>query len=211
MPHAFGEGGKIGPDLTGSNRANLDYTPVEASPIRRDRTGLSHVYRHHKDGRVPTASWWSCSPPAHAANGDGRDHRADDVESVAKSPQSMMPEGQLELLSKEQLRDLMAYLATTKQRVAGRGLIAVTDGPQINLLADSRLVGCNDTHGIADDPDGWRLPLFWLALDSLAACSAVGVRVAGAKIRRMRPSQPRCRRIGTATIADRESNCMRAI
>jgi putative heme-binding domain-containing protein len=39
----------------------------------------------------------------------------DDVESVEESKVSMMPESQLEQLTKEQVRDLVAYLAGNTQ------------------------------------------------------------------------------------------------
>ena len=39
----------------------------------------------------------------------------EDVEQIKDSPQSMMPEGQLDALSKEQVRDLIAYLAGKSQ------------------------------------------------------------------------------------------------
>ena len=36
---------------------------------------------------------------------------SDEIEEVKTSPVSIMPEGQLELLTKEQVRDLVAYLS----------------------------------------------------------------------------------------------------
>ncbi|MFM8273426.1 MAG: hypothetical protein ACKODX_14020 [Gemmata sp.] len=39
----------------------------------------------------------------------------EDVESVKDSPQSIMPEGQLDALTKEQVRDLIAYLGSRSQ------------------------------------------------------------------------------------------------
>ena len=38
----------------------------------------------------------------------------EDIEDVKPSTVSMMPEGQLERLSPQEIRDLFAYLATTK-------------------------------------------------------------------------------------------------
>ncbi len=40
---------------------------------------------------------------------------SEDLEKVKDSPQSMMPEGQLDALTKEQVRDLIAYLAGKSQ------------------------------------------------------------------------------------------------
>ena len=39
----------------------------------------------------------------------------DDIEGVKDSPLSLMPEGQLDALSKEQVRDLIAYLSGKTQ------------------------------------------------------------------------------------------------
>ena len=39
----------------------------------------------------------------------------DDVAELRDSPLSMMPEGQLDTLSREQIRDLIAYLAAKAQ------------------------------------------------------------------------------------------------
>ena len=39
----------------------------------------------------------------------------DDIETIKDSEVSIMPEGQLEALSKEQVRDLIAYLSAKSQ------------------------------------------------------------------------------------------------
>jgi putative heme-binding domain-containing protein len=109
----YGEGGKIGPDLTGSGRANLDYL---LENIIDPGAVVSADYRMSlvtlKDGR--------------ALGGivAGQDERtltlrtlaetlAIDRGEVAKtetSPMSMMPEGLLLAFPPEQVRDLVAYL-----------------------------------------------------------------------------------------------------
>ena len=45
-PQPYGEGGKIGPDLTGSNRSNVDYLLGKIiDPSRSGLEGLPHVDR----------------------------------------------------------------------------------------------------------------------------------------------------------------------
>jgi hypothetical protein len=39
----------------------------------------------------------------------------EDIEAIKPSTASMMPEGQLEMLSQQEIRDLFAYLASTRQ------------------------------------------------------------------------------------------------
>jgi putative membrane-bound dehydrogenase-like protein len=109
----YGEGQTIGPDLTGSNRNNLDYlieNVIDPSAV------VSKDYRvsllKMDDGRV--------------LNGVvvARNDRVirlqtqtellvidqDEVEEIRLTAQSPMPEGQLENLSEKQIRDLFAYL-----------------------------------------------------------------------------------------------------
>jgi putative membrane-bound dehydrogenase-like protein len=111
----YGEGGKIGPDLTGSNRANLDYLLANivdpSAEIARDYR-MSVV--ETTSGRVITGMITERS--ANRLTIQTATERivlaAEDVEDVEVSALSMMPEGQLEQLTKQQVRDLIAYLST---------------------------------------------------------------------------------------------------
>ena len=109
----FGEGGTIGPDLTGSNRSNLDYL---LSNLIDPSAEVGRDYRMSMvstdDGRVITGIVVErTAGPRRRADGDGADDRARrrrrDDQGLAVS---IMPEGQLDALTREQVRDLIAYL-----------------------------------------------------------------------------------------------------
>jgi putative heme-binding domain-containing protein len=114
----YGEGATIGPDLTGYNRSELDYLLVKivdpSSQIAKDYhmsvvetqagrviTGIV-VERSPKRLVVQTATERIVLP-------------AEEVDSVKESKLSIMPEGQLDALSKEQVRDLLGYLSGKSQ------------------------------------------------------------------------------------------------
>ncbi|MCS6863680.1 MAG: c-type cytochrome [Gemmataceae bacterium] len=114
----FGEGHTIGPDLTGGNRHNLDYLlanlvdpsaevgrDFRMSVVRtvdeRTITGLL-VERTAARLVIQTAT-------------DKIVVAARDVASVTDSPLSIMPEGLLEKLTREEVRDLIAYLQSPVQ------------------------------------------------------------------------------------------------
>jgi putative membrane-bound dehydrogenase-like protein len=113
-----GQGGTIGPDLTGTNRSNLDYLLGNiidpSAEVGRDyrmsvvRTGddrvITGIVVERSTARVvvQTATERITLSP-------------DEVTSVKDSPLSIMPEGQLEALTKEQVRDLVGYLMSPTQ------------------------------------------------------------------------------------------------
>jgi putative heme-binding domain-containing protein len=112
-----GEGGKIGPDLTGSNRGNLDYLLANmvdpSAEIGRDyRMSLVET----KDGRVLTGIFIERTPNRMILQTATDQHilAPGEVDSLTDSSLSMMPEGQLEMLTREQVRDLIAYLGSPK-------------------------------------------------------------------------------------------------
>jgi len=114
----FGEGGKIGPDLTGSNRANLDYL---LSNILDPSAEIGQDFRMSivvtENGRVITGLVVEKSP-ARLVMQTATERvtlPADEIEEMRLSDVSIMPEGQLEKMSKEQIRDLIAYLAVKTQ------------------------------------------------------------------------------------------------
>nr|MDQ3625190.1 c-type cytochrome [Verrucomicrobiota bacterium] len=114
----YGEGGKIGPDLTGAGRDNLDYLLENiADPSAMMSADFRMSVINLKDGRV--------------LNGMIRDktdrtlgvqtmtekltiERAE-VQSIQELPLSIMPEGLLDALSETQVRDLIAYLMDKRQ------------------------------------------------------------------------------------------------
>ena len=114
----YGEGGEIGPDLTGSNRANLDYVlenSVDPSAvIPRDYRMSTAITA---DGRVLTGIITVDAPEAIVLQtvNEKLVISRDDIEELRPSPLSMMPEGQLEALEPEEVRDLVVYLRSETQ------------------------------------------------------------------------------------------------
>ena len=109
----YGEGGKVGPDLTGSGRANLDYLLENIG----DPSGVvSAEYRMSiltlKDGRVMSGVVKARTDRTLTLRTLTEEITAEKSE-IAKedvSPMSMMPEGLLLALGPDQVRDLIAYL-----------------------------------------------------------------------------------------------------
>jgi putative heme-binding domain-containing protein len=114
----FGEGGNIGPELTGSQRTNLDYllenildpSAVVASDyqvtvlLTKDGRVITGIIKQETDKVVTVQTQNEVIPVPQA-----------DIEERRKSPISMMPEGLLEKLSREEVRDLIAYLGSPMQ------------------------------------------------------------------------------------------------
>jgi putative heme-binding domain-containing protein len=114
----FDAGGEVGPDLTGSDRANLDYIlenvlDPSASVGREFRLTtiattdgrlLSGIIREQSDKAlvVQTVNERVVLP-------------REDVEELKASDASMMPEGLFEKLAPEEVRDLIAYLGSKAQ------------------------------------------------------------------------------------------------
>lgn len=113
----FGEGAKIGPDLTGSNRGNLDYL---LQKIVDPNTAVPLDYQMQlvtlKDGRLVAGIVRERTPRAIVVQTETERLviSTDDVETQKSSGQSLMPERQLDKLSPEQIRDLFAYLTSKK-------------------------------------------------------------------------------------------------
>lgn len=113
----YGEGGKVGPDLTGSNRADLDYilqNVVDPSAViakdyqvttirtkdKRILTGIAHDGEHAI--RVTSETGEVIVPK-------------NQIDRMKLSDLSMMPEGLLNGLSENEVEDLVAYLQTARQ------------------------------------------------------------------------------------------------
>ena len=114
----FDSGGDVGPDLTGSDRAN----PTTSSRTSSTPARPSPANTPSPTSRPPTAA---SSPASSASRTTSRltiqtaNERIvlprEDIEDVKPSTVSMMPEGQLERLSPQEIRDLFAYLAASRQ------------------------------------------------------------------------------------------------
>ncbi len=114
----FGEGGKIGPDLTGSQRANPEYLLSKlldpSAVVARD---YQMTVVTTAGGRVISGLVKEESDKTLTLQTQNEVLRLDkaDIEDRQRSPQSMMPDGLLTPLSSSEVRDLIAYLSGASQ------------------------------------------------------------------------------------------------
>jgi putative membrane-bound dehydrogenase-like protein len=114
----YGVGGKVGPEITGANRASLDYLlenildPSAVIPKEYTSTVITL-----KDGRVITAIIKNETPAAYTAVTANETHTIPrgDVDTLKPSDISMMPDDLLKPLSKDEVRALIAYLQGKEQ------------------------------------------------------------------------------------------------
>jgi putative membrane-bound dehydrogenase-like protein len=109
----YGQGGKIGPDLTGSGRANLDYLLENiADPSGVVSADFRMSLLTHKDGRVLSGVVTESNARTLTLRTLTETMTLDrgDIVKQETSPLSMMPEGLLLAFGPEQVRDLIAYL-----------------------------------------------------------------------------------------------------
>ena len=114
----YGEGGKIGPELTGSNRANLDYFLLNVlAPSYDVPEGYRMVTVTSKDGQVFVGNVLEEDAGKIVLNMVGQKTviAKSDIKSRQTSKVSMMPEGLLNPLQDKQILDLIAYMRTEKQ------------------------------------------------------------------------------------------------
>ncbi|MCO5051136.1 MAG: DUF1080 domain-containing protein [Verrucomicrobiae bacterium] len=109
----FGIGGKVGPDLTGSNRGNLDYileNMVDPNAVipndylswnieTKDDRSITGIVKEQNDQAVTILT----------AN-DSITLPRNEIASMKQGTLSMMPEGLLEPLTDQEIRDLIIYL-----------------------------------------------------------------------------------------------------
>lgn len=111
-------GGKVGPDITGSNRADLQYL---LENVLDPNAVIPNDYRSStitmKDDRVITGivKKDEANSLTVAAPGETLVLPKSDVESVRVSEISMMPEGLLAQLNDQEVRDLLYYLSRPGQ------------------------------------------------------------------------------------------------
>ena len=110
----FGEGNKIGPDLTGADRKNREFlltSIVDPSAVVR-KEFFNYVVAT-KDGRVLTGLLAE-STPTTVTILDAKNQRTtvptSDVDTIEPAAQSLMPEKILDELDADQVCDLMRYL-----------------------------------------------------------------------------------------------------
>jgi putative membrane-bound dehydrogenase-like protein len=113
----YGDGGKLGPDITGSQRQNFDYlmeNVLDPSAVVSPDFRVTQI--EMKDGRVLSGlvrprdnSTLALVTPTETAI-----LLKSDIAEQKSTPQSIMPEGQLESLSKEDRVALLHYLMTAE-------------------------------------------------------------------------------------------------
>ena len=114
----FGEGGDVGPELTGSQRANLDYILENIlDPSALVASEYQVTVLTTKEGRVITGIIKQESDRAVTLQTQNEKITLpkNEIEDRQRLTVSMMPEGLLDPLGKDEVRDLVAYLASTRQ------------------------------------------------------------------------------------------------
>ena len=114
----FGEGGKVGPDITGSNRGDLDYVlqnAIDPNAIipndyrtsnieTKDERSITGIVTKQDDNAITvvTANETLVIPRS-------------ELKSLTQTELSMMPEGLLQAITEDEVRDLLAYLRSPVQ------------------------------------------------------------------------------------------------
>lgn len=114
----FGEGGKVGPDITGSNRGDLDYilqNVIDPNAVipndyrtsnleTRDERVITGIVAKQDENAITIVT---ANETVLVARGD--------VKSLQQGEISMMPEALIQALSGGEIRDLIAYLKSPGQ------------------------------------------------------------------------------------------------
>ncbi len=114
----YGEGGEVGPDLTGTGRANLDYLLENiVDPSAAVSADFRMTVVTLKDGRVLNGFVTAKTDRTLTLRTMTEKLTLERSEITASQelPQSLMPEGLLQTLSETQVRDLFAYLMHPSQ------------------------------------------------------------------------------------------------
>jgi len=158
----FGAGAKIGPDITGSQRANLDYllsNIIDPSAVMA-KEYAPHVVRT-ADGQVITGilkgelnGVYTFQTPD-----DVLQLSKDDIEEMKLTDKSLMPDNQIQQFSQHELRSLVAYVSAggqtpmlaTKDNVAsffnGKDLTGWRGDEKLWSVENGEIVG--KTEGLA--------------------------------------------------------------
>jgi putative membrane-bound dehydrogenase-like protein len=114
----FDEGGNIGPELTGSQRTNLDYILENLlDPSSLVAGDYQVTLLETKDGRLLTGTIKQENDRAVTVQTQNElvIVPKDEIQTRSRSPLSMMPEGLLAKLKEEEVQDLIAYLGGPSQ------------------------------------------------------------------------------------------------
>jgi putative membrane-bound dehydrogenase-like protein len=113
----YGEGRNIGPDLTGANRSNLEYLLLNlidpSAVVPRQFTTSVIVLQ---DGRVLTGVVVSTTERTLVVQTDREQITLarSDIEETRDTGKSLMPDGMLDKLSEDQVRDLFGFMMLRK-------------------------------------------------------------------------------------------------
>jgi putative heme-binding domain-containing protein len=120
----FGEGNRIGPELTGADRKDREFlvtSVVDPSAVIRNEYVAYLVTT--KSGRLLTGLISETTPKTVTVL-DAKNERTildrDDVEEIKPSPESLMPEKILDDLDEQQIRDLFSYIQGNGVTAAGQ-------------------------------------------------------------------------------------------
>src|SRR5206468_4295375 len=114
----FDSGGKVGPDITGSNRGDLDYVlqnvidPNAVIPNdyrtstleTKDERVITGIVTRHDDNAVTIV-----------VPGEEIIVPRNEIKSLTQGEVSMMPEGLIQAMTDDEVRDLVAYLKSPSQ------------------------------------------------------------------------------------------------
>lgn len=110
----FGEGGRIGPDLTAFKRDDVQHILTNViNPSAEIREGFESLTVVTTDGRTITgfrADQDSRVLVVRGIDGQNITINRDDIEEIVPTKKSLMPEGLLNTLTEQQVRDLFTYL-----------------------------------------------------------------------------------------------------
>jgi putative heme-binding domain-containing protein len=114
----YGVGGKVGPDLTGSNRQDVDYLMVNivdpSAVIAKDYM-VSLIYMKDDDVYSGIITHEDDTSIQVTVEASVQTLQKSDIKEIKQSELSMMPEGLLTPLSKQELINLVSYLRTSSQ------------------------------------------------------------------------------------------------
>ena len=120
----FGEGGNIGPDLTGSNRTNVNYILSNVlNPSEEIQDDYKMVVVTTRDGRTYSGNIIGENTRQLTLRVVGQDAvviSKSEIQSQEATDVSMMPPGLFDMLRNEEVLDLVAYLRTTGPLAAGQ-------------------------------------------------------------------------------------------
>jgi putative membrane-bound dehydrogenase-like protein len=112
----YGEGGIIGPDLTGSNRSNLDYLLMNIlNPSEEIQDAYKLVVVTTRDGRTYSGNVIAENQRQITMRIVGQDAvviNKSSIQTREVTPSSMMPQGLISQLSDKEVNDLIGYLRT---------------------------------------------------------------------------------------------------